>query len=245
MSNPSPQRYRQLQPEDRVTLASLVQQKLSVRQMALVLGRCASTVSRELRRNASPTGYSSEHARSCAQQRRRDARAAGKLHPKGILFAVTRHFLSLRWSPEQIALTLASIYPKGHELRVSHETIYNCIYAQPVGELKRELIAALRHAHNKRAPTLPNVPTMREAGFPEVDVTSWWALYAPAGLPPAMVESISRAAERALKTDDLQEKLAKQNIEPTYGNAATLQEKLRSETDKWAKVMRSANITPE
>ena len=135
-----------------MTLASLVQQKLSVRQMALVLGRCASTVSRELRRNASPTGYSSEHARSCAQQRRRDARAAGKLHPKGILFAVTRHFLSLRWSPEQIALTLASIYPKGHELRVSHETIYNCIYAQPVGELKRELIAALRHAHNKRVP---------------------------------------------------------------------------------------------
>lgn len=106
-------------------------------------------------------------------------------------------------------------------------------------------IKALAVTSAKRAPTLPNVPTMREAGFPEVDVTSWWALYAPAGLPPAMVESISRAAERALKTDDLQEKLAKQNIEPTYGNAATLQEKLRSETDKWAKVMRSANITPE
>jgi len=35
---------------------------------------------------------------------------------------------------------------------VSHETIYNCIYAQPVGELKRELIATLRHAHNKRVP---------------------------------------------------------------------------------------------
>lgn len=106
-------------------------------------------------------------------------------------------------------------------------------------------IKALAVTSAKRAPTLPNVPTMREAGFPDVDVTSWWALYAPAGLPPTMVESISRAAERALKSDDLQEKLAKQNIEPTYGNAATLQAKLRSETDKWSKVMRSANITPE
>ncbi|EWS62687.1 Transposase, IS30 family [Hydrogenophaga sp. T4] len=63
-----------------------------------------------------------------------------------------RHFLGERWSPEQIALTLACILPRGHEHRVSHETIYNCIYAQPVGELKRELIATLRHAHNKRVP---------------------------------------------------------------------------------------------
>ena len=63
-----------------------------------------------------------------------------------------RHFPGERWSPEQIALTLARIFPKGHEHRVSHETIYNYIYAQPVGELKRELIATLRHAHNKRVP---------------------------------------------------------------------------------------------
>jgi transposase, IS30 family len=49
---------------------------------------------------------------------------------------------------------MAKIYPKGHPHRVSHETIYNCIYAQPVGELRRELIACLRHApaRNKRVP---------------------------------------------------------------------------------------------
>ena len=62
------------------------------------------------------------------------------------------HYLRLRWSPEQIALALAHLYPKGHQYRVSHETIYNCIYAQPVGELRRDLIACLRHAHNKRVP---------------------------------------------------------------------------------------------
>ena len=48
--------------------------------------------------------------------------------------------LRLRWSPEQIALTLARLYPKGHEHRVSHESIYNCIYAMPVGELRKELV---------------------------------------------------------------------------------------------------------
>ena len=53
---------------------------------------------------------------------------------------------------EQIALTLARLHPLGHECRVSHETIYHCTYAMPVGELRKELIASLRHAHNKRLP---------------------------------------------------------------------------------------------
>jgi IS30 family transposase len=109
-------KYRQLQPEDRVTRASLVPQKIGVRAMAQVLGRSPSTISRELRRNAQPKGCASTSARVCAQQRRRHGRAPGKLHQQGILFALVRHFLSdERWSPEQIALTLAALHPKGHE----------------------------------------------------------------------------------------------------------------------------------
>ena len=118
-----------------------------------MLGRSPSTISQELRRNDQPKGYASTSARVCAQQHRRHGRAPGKLHQECILFALVRHFLSYeRWSPEQIALTLAAIHPKGHEYRVSHETIYHCINAQPVGKLKRELVAALRHAHNMRVP---------------------------------------------------------------------------------------------
>jgi IS30 family transposase len=116
------------------------------------LGRSPSTLSRELRRNAQPAGYANTSARSCAQQRRWQSRSRGKLHRAGILFSLMRHFLGELWSPEQLALTLAAIFPKGHEHRVSHETICTCIHAQPVGELKRELIATLRHAHNKRVP---------------------------------------------------------------------------------------------
>jgi len=135
-----------------VKLASLAQQKFTVRAMAQVLGRSSSTISRELRRNAQQEGYARATAATCAQRRRQQSRPPIKLHPDGILFGLMRHFLGHRWSPEQLALTLARIFPKGHEHRVSHETIYNCIYAQPVGELKRELIATLRHAYNKRVP---------------------------------------------------------------------------------------------
>ena len=50
----------------------------------------------------------------------------------------------------QIALTQASAYIKGHELRVSTEPIYNCVYAQPAGRLKKDGIQALRHGRNHK-----------------------------------------------------------------------------------------------
>ena len=148
----TPRHYQQLQPEERVTLASLVQQKFGIREMAGMLNRSPSTISRELSRNSGTEGYASAQAREQSTQRRKAARPAIKLHADALLFDVVCHFLRLLWSPEQIALTLAHIFPKGHEHRVSHETIYNCIYAQPVGELRKELIACMRQAHNKRVP---------------------------------------------------------------------------------------------
>lgn len=110
--------YHQLQPEDRVTVASLRQQGLGVREIARVLARSPSTISREMRRNACEAGgYASAPAQARCRQRRLNARPLAKLHPEGLLIAAVHHFLRLRWSPQQIALTLARIHPKGHEYR--------------------------------------------------------------------------------------------------------------------------------
>jgi len=145
-------RYKQIQPEERVTLASLHVQNFTVREIARTLGRAPSTITRELSRNSCDGAYASKSAEGCAAKRRMQARPVPKLHKESILFGIVHHLLCIRWSPEQISMTLSATYPKGHEHRVSHETIYNCIYAQPVGELKRDLIKALRQAHNKRVP---------------------------------------------------------------------------------------------
>lgn len=144
--------YRQLQPEDRVTLASLRQQGLGTRAIARVMQRSPATISREMHRNTCGEAYASSAAQRLCQQRRASARPARKLDSQGVMFGVVCHFLHRRWSPQQMALILANIYPKGHPYRVSHETIYNCIYAQPVGELRRELVACLRQSRNKRTP---------------------------------------------------------------------------------------------
>ena len=123
---------RQLQPENRMTLASLRQQNYSTRVMARVLHRSPSTISGELSRNADVSGYASSQAHKRCQHQRQSARPQPRLHDDSSLFGVVHHFLLALWSPEQIALTLACIYPKAHKSRVSHETIYNCILAQPV-----------------------------------------------------------------------------------------------------------------
>ena len=147
-----PSHYRQLQPEERLTIASLKQQSYSVRAIAQQLRRSPSTISRELQRNANSGGYGSIQAHCLSLQRRRLGRPAIKLHPDSVLRHLVLHLLRLRWSPEQIALTLARLHPSSPKHRVSYETICNCIYAMPVGELRKELIATLRQARNKRLP---------------------------------------------------------------------------------------------
>jgi len=118
--------------------------------MARVLHRSPSSISRELSRNVDPSCYSSSHAHKRCQHRKESARPQRRLHAESSLFGLLQHFLLALGSPEQIALILARIYPKGHKRRVSHETIYNCIYAPPVGEMRLELVACLRQANTKR-----------------------------------------------------------------------------------------------
>ena len=121
MQTITPRRYRQLQPEDRVTMASLLQLNHSLRDLATVLKRSPSTIRREQRRNsdmnvpaAVHSPYSSATAQSKCRQRRRAGRPLAKLRTDRPMFEVVRRLLRLRWSPEQIALTLAALYPKGH-----------------------------------------------------------------------------------------------------------------------------------
>ena len=80
------------------------------------------------------------------------ARPAAKLVAGNALFEQITALLRQRWAPEQIAAHLSKLYPLQAASRVSHETIYNAIYAQPCGELKRELIACLRNSRAKRWP---------------------------------------------------------------------------------------------
>lgn len=160
-------RYTHLQPEDRLTLASLVQQGLSQRSIARLLGRSPSTVCRELARNGCVAqSYAFKSAQATCEARRIAARPLPKLHPQGALWRVVCDLLLWRWSPQQIARTLQNMHPDDPSQHVSHETIYNAIYAYPRGELKKQLIALLRWGRSGRRPR--SVGQDRRGQIPEM-----------------------------------------------------------------------------
>ncbi len=143
--------YEQFQVEERVLLAGYRLEGTSIRESARRLGRSASSVSRELRRNTvSGLGYGSVTAQRLTEHRRIESRPVAKLDPAGPLWPVVMAGLQERWSPEQIARTLRLEHPFEPEHRVSHETIYTTIYAHAKGELRKELIACLRQGRSTR-----------------------------------------------------------------------------------------------
>lgn len=94
----------------------------------------------------------------------------------------------------------------------------------------------------KRVPSLPDVPTMAEAGVPGYDVVSWQAMFAPAGTPPAIVQRLHTEVAAILKQPDVQERLAKLGVDPSGMLPQQMAEFQAAEIAKWAKVVKAANI---
>ncbi|PKV99677.1 IS30 family transposase [Amycolatopsis echigonensis] len=122
-----------------------------VRAIGRALGRPASTVSRELSRNTGSSGYRASSAQHAAEQRAKRPKVA-KLAADAELRDAVRAGLARKWSPRQISARLVLDFPDRPEMRVSHETIYQSLYVQGRGALRRELAAALRTGRALRMP---------------------------------------------------------------------------------------------
>jgi IS30 family transposase len=148
---PSSGRY--LQGWEREEIAVGLAEGLSCRQVAarLAPGRSASTVSREVRRNSVRGVYRAHLAQRDAQERARRPKPA-KLAVNGELRAWVEGKLELNWSPEQVSARLKEEFPGRAEMRVSPETVYQSLYVQGRGALRRELAACLRTGRAVRRP---------------------------------------------------------------------------------------------
>lgn len=140
--------YRHFNADDRNSIHRGLNEGLSCRQIAEQLGRCPSAVSREISRNR--LGGSYDALRAGERARSRCRRGRRKLVVGTVLLGEVHRGLLGGWSPEQIAGRLQQMHPDEPSERVSHETIYRYIYAQPRGELRKTLIGALRQAHKRR-----------------------------------------------------------------------------------------------
>lgn len=124
-----------------------------IRQIARVLGRSPSTISREVKRGVRrrKTGYRATVAQSLAQQRATRPKPS-LLARNGRLRDHIQSRLKEKLSPEQISHRLVLDFPDDPEMRVSHETIYQSLYVQGRGALRRELAMCLRTGRALRKP---------------------------------------------------------------------------------------------
>lgn len=103
-------------------------------------------------------------------------------------------------------------------------------------------VRALATSGPRRSAVLPAVATVQEAGVAGFDVTSWNALFAPKGTPPAIVATLNRAAIRVLATPAIQARLLELGIEARGEAPAELTARLASDIDRWRAVIEAAGI---
>lgn len=144
---------RYLTVSEREEIAAGRAADLSMRQIAVRLGRAPSTISRELRRDGARNAagqYRAVPAQAAAEARARRPKPRKLEHPR--LNAVVAAYLKKKWSPEEIAARLPIEFPDDESMRASHETIYRSLYIQGRGALRQELTKQLRTGRALRRP---------------------------------------------------------------------------------------------
>jgi tripartite-type tricarboxylate transporter receptor subunit TctC len=114
--------------------------------------------------------------------------------------------------------------------------------ASAIPQIRAGRVRALAVLSETRVPTLPEVPTAKEAGVDNFVVAVWYGLFAPAGTPRAIVERLNREVVRALDTPDVRKQLAAMGVDPWPGTPEELAGLLRSETARYSKLIKSIGL---
>jgi IS30 family transposase len=144
---------------DRLTIADLLRNNTTRRGIARILARPVSTITREIHRNSDPdTGTYHPHLAHAHTLARRPRPKTRKIEADPALHDAVHEGLRRKWSPQQISETLRRDHPQTPGMHVAPETIYQTLYLQGRGELRREIASALRSGRARRV-------TRRDLGY--------------------------------------------------------------------------------
>lgn len=113
------------------------------------------------------------------------------------------------------------------------------------GHIKSGKIKVYGVTMAKRLSSMPDVPTLSEAGLPNFTISVWHALYAPKGTPKPIVDQVAKALQEALKDANLKQRYGDLGAEPVAQNLATpeaLRAHLKSEIDRWGPIIKKAGV---
>jgi len=104
--------------------------------------------------------------------------------------------------------------------------------------IKAEKVRPIAVTSAARIPSLPDVPTLKESGYPDYEVTAWFGLFAPAGTPEAIVTRLSEEAAKAIASAEIKEKLTSLGMETMSGSPQSFARLNAGELDRWRRVVK-------
>ena len=133
--------------------------------------------------------------------------------------------------------------PGLNDLVGGHVDLYVSSLPQVLQLAKDGQARALAVTSARRTPLLPDVPTLEEAGIPGFDLSSWWGIVGPAGMPATIVNALNTEIGKMLTSPELSTILANEGAEAATMTPQAFGDMMRSETERWIKVAREANIS--
>ena len=131
------------------------------------------------------------------------------------------------------------------DLVAGHVEIFVAVISTAVLQVKAGKARALAVTGSRRAAALPDVPTVAEAALKGYEATNWYGYVVPSATPPAIIERLHKATVTVLNMPDVRKALLDQGIEATPSSPEQFAAHIKSETAKWAKVIKTAGIKVE
>ena len=123
----------------------------------------------------------------------------------------------------------------GGQVQIMFDNLPSALPLIKAGKLRAIAVTSL-----KRAPALPDVPTISESGLPGFEASSWFGVLAPAGTPSPIVAKINADVNKWLQSPEAREQLLAQGANAAGGTPEQFAAHIRAETEKWAKVVKAS-----
>jgi tripartite-type tricarboxylate transporter receptor subunit TctC len=183
-----------------------------------------------------------------------DVIAAAKANPTGITYGSAGHGtfpqLAFELLQQQANFKITEIPYKGaapaiNDLLGGHVALAALSIASGMPHIQGGKVRGLAVTSAKRSPALPDVPTVAEAGFKDFEAIGWLGILAPNGTPPAVIQRLNAELGKVMQSAEVRKQLLAQGVEARTSTPQEFGALLKSETEKWHGIVKTAGIKPQ
>ena len=126
-----------------------------------------------------------------------------------------------------------------------HVKVHFALSASTLQHVRSGAVRVLAVTTERRMADLPDVPTIAELGYPEFEISSWQAMFAPANTPKDVIAKIGAETTKLIASPDMQARIRKEGADPVGSTPEQFDKRIRNEVAKWEKVVKAAGLGPK